>query len=378
MLAVTVAVFTNLSLFLAVMPVQVARLGGSRLEVGEATALFSAGTVVCEVLTALLATRVSMARLLAIGAFAMGAGTFAYLLAGDSIPLLLALTAVRGGAFGVNAVTSSYLIAAYAAPAARGRALGAYGVAISLPSIVGASLGLLVQAAQGPWALYAVGGGVAVVAAVALVIAIERRPPRPLTAPRLRGAALPRLLPVAVVIALITMTYGALLSFGPILVAPAGAGAAPLLFLVFGFTRAASRPFAGVAVDRAGAMPVSVVAALVLAVGCAVLGAWPRGAGLLAGAALYGTGLGSISNSGYVAMLQRIEASGQALATAAWSASFDGGIMLGGAVFAVAAQARGIGAVAVLMPAVGTLAWLIVTADFRGQRPPPGKRRPAS
>src|SRR5689334_12021635 len=102
------------------MPAQVSRMGGSRLEVGEATSLFSGGTVACELLVALLAVRFSMAWLLAIGASAMGAGTFAYLLAGDSIPLLLALTAVRGGAFGVAVVTTSYLIAAYAPPAGRG------------------------------------------------------------------------------------------------------------------------------------------------------------------------------------------------------------------------------------------------------------------
>ena len=366
------AVFSNLALFLAVLPVQVSRMGGSRLQVGEATALFSAGTVACELMVAVLATRVSMALLLAIGSFVMGAGTFGYLLAGESIPLLLALTAVRGGAFGVNVVTTSYLIAAYAPPAERGRALGIFGLAVSVPAIFGTSLGLLVQSTEGPRLLYVLGGIPALVAGLSFAVFILRSPPPPLTPPRFHPPALPRLLPVAVVIALITMTYGALVSFGPALVAGGGAGAAPLLFLVFGILRAASRPVAGFSVDRAGALPVSVVSTLLVAAGCAVLGAWPRGAGLLAGAALYGTGLGGISNAGYVVMLDRIEASGQALATAAWSAAFDGGIMLGGAVFAVAAQAYGIGAVAVLMPVVGTLAWLTMTADWARLRRAPG------
>jgi MFS family permease len=371
-LAVTVAVFTNLALFLAVMPVQVSRMGGSRLQVGEATSLFSAGTVACELLVAVLATRVSMALLLAIGAFVMGAGTFGYLLAGDSIPLLLALTAVRGGAFGVNVVTTSYLIAAYAPPPERGRALGIFGLAVSVPAIFGTSLGLIVQSAQGPGVLYVLGGVLPLLAGVSFAVFILRRPPPAVTPPRFHPPALPRLLPLAVVIGLITMTYGALVSFGPALVASGGAGAAPLLFLVFGVLRAASRPVAGLSVDRAGALPVSVVSALLLGAGCAVLGAWPRGAGLVAGAALIGTGLGGISNAGYVAMLDRIEASGQALATATWSAAFDGGVALGGAVFAVAAQTYGIGAVAVLLPVVGTLAWLTVTADWVRLRRAPG------
>jgi len=366
-----VAVFSNLALFLAVMPVQVSRLGGSRLEVGEATSLFSAGTVACELLVAVLATRISMARLLAVGALVMGAGTFGYLAAGDSIPLVLALTAVRGGAFGVSVVASSYLIAAYAAPAERGRALGVYGLAVSMPAIFGTSLGLLVQASEGPAPLYLIGGAIAVLAGLCFGVVIERRPPPAVLPPRFHPAALPHLLPVALVIALVTMTYGALLSFGPALVAAGGAGAAPLLFLVFGILRAGCRPLAGFAVDRLGAMPVSVASAFLLAVGCLVLGAWPLGAGLVVGAALFGTGLGGISNAGYVAMLERIEASGQALATAAWSAAFDGGVALGGAVFAVAAQTRGIGAVALLMPVVGALAWLAVTADWVRLRPAP-------
>ena len=366
------AVFTNLALFLAVLPVQVSRMGGSRLQVGEATAFFSAGTVACELLVALLATRVSMALLLAAGASLMGAATFAYLLAADSVPAMLVLTAVRGGAFGINVVTGSYLVAAYAAPAERGRALGIYGLAVSVPAIFGVSLGLLVQSAQGPQLLYVVGGVPALLVGLGFAVFVLRRPPPPVTAPRFHPPALPTLLPVAAVIGLITMTYGALVSFGPALVAGGGTAAAPLLFFVFGVLRAASRPVAGFAVDRAGALLVSVISALLVAGGCAVLAAWPQGAGLVGGAALFGSGLGAISNAGYVAMLERIEASGHALATATWSAAFDGGVMLGGAVFAVAAQAYGIGAVAVLLPVVGTLAWLTMTADWARLRLAPG------
>ena len=243
------AVFTNLALFLAVLPVQVSRMGGSRLQVGEATAFFSAGTVACELLVALLATRVSMALLLAAGASLMGAATFAYLLAADSVPAMLVLTAVRGGAFGINVVTGSYLVAAYAAPAERGRALGIYGLAVSVPAIFGVSLGLLVQSAQGPQLLYVVGGVPALLVGLGFAVFVLRRPPPPVKAPGFHPPALPTLLPVAAVIGLITMTYGALVSFGPALVAGGGTAAAPLLFFVFGVLRAASRPVAGFAVD---------------------------------------------------------------------------------------------------------------------------------
>jgi predicted MFS family arabinose efflux permease len=362
-LAVTVAVFTNLAMFQAMLPAEIARSGGTKVEIGEATSLFSAATVCCELLSIFLAARVSMAVMLAAGVLLMGAATFGYLAAGGSIPALLALTAVRGGAFGLNVVTTSYLIAAYAAPGQRGRALGIYGLAVSIPATFGISLGLLIQSTLGPDLAYVLGGAPPLLAGAGLAYVVRRTPP-PAVPPRSRAAALPRLLPMAAVIALITITYGGLLSFGPALVAADGPGAAPLLFLVFGVARAASRPLAGLACDRLGAMPVSVASAMIVAAGCLVLAAWPGTAGLSAGAALYGAGLGGISNAGYVAMLDRSEESGQALVSATWSTAFDGGVALGGAMFAVAAQAGGVGAVALLLPVVSGLAWVFAGADW--------------
>ena len=170
------------------------------------------------------------------------------------------------------------------------------------------------------------------------------------------------------VVALITMTFGALLSFGPALVARDGPAAAPLLFIVFGVARAVSRPLAGVLCDQSGAMPVVLASALVLAAGCLVLGAWSGMGGLITGATLYGAGLGGISNATYVAMLDRIKVSVQALASASWSTAFDGGVALGGAMFAAVVQLRGIGAVSMLLPIVAALASVAAGADWARMR----------
>ena len=364
MLAVTVAVFTNLAMFQAVLPVQVARSGGSPVQVGQATSFFSASTVLCELFTVLLATRVSMALLLAAGVSIMGAATLGYLFAGSSIPTLLVLTAVRGGAFGINVVTTSYLTAAYAASHERGRAIGIYGFAVSVPATFGISLGLVIQAALGPDLAYVLGAMPAVLAGATFGVVIRRSPLPAVTPPRFSAAALPQLLPMVGVVAMITMTFGALLSFGPALVARDGPAAAPLLFIVFGIARAVSRPLAGVLCDQSGAMPVVLASALVLAAGCLVLGAWSGMGGLITGATLYGAGLGGISNATYVAMLDRIKVSVQALASASWSTAFDGGVALGGALFAAVAQLRGIGAVSMLLPIVAALASVAAGADW--------------
>jgi predicted MFS family arabinose efflux permease len=363
-LAVTFCFFTNLALLQALVPAEVGRLGGSTFEIGEATSLFSAATVACELLTVFLATRIAMATLLAAGVLVMGVGAFGYLFSAGSIPVLLALTAVRGGAFGVNAVTSSYLVAAYSDPRERGRAIGIYGLAVSLPATFGISLGLVILSASGPRPAYGLASLPPLVLGAWFAIAIRRTPPPPVPAPVMRLRALPRLLPLAGTMALVTMTYGALLSFGPALVAGSGPGAGALLFLGFGIARALSRPFAGLLSDRFGGLLLSVGSTFVLGLGCLLLGAWGGDGrtGIAVAAALYGIGLGGISNSGYVSMLDRVEASGQALASASWSVSFDGGVTLGGAAFALAAEIGGVGAIGRLLPAVAgaAFAWSVL------------------
>jgi MFS family permease len=361
-LAVTLAVFTNLAIFQALMPVEIARSGGSRLEVGAATSLFSAGTVACELLTAVLAMRFGMAHLLAIGTFVMGAATFGYLWGGHSVPALLVLTAVRGGAFGINVVTTSYLVAAYADPSQRGRALGVYGFCVSLPAAFGISLGLVIQSHLGPGLAYLIGAIPALLMGAAFAVVLSRASPPAVVPPEIRTCHLPRLLSTAAVITLVTMTYAALLSFGPMLV---GAAAA-VLFLGFGVARTASRPFAGVLCDRLGGFPVLAASLVALAAGCAVLGFSTTVVASAVVGSLYGIGLGGVSNAAYVVMLDRSEESGQALVSATWSTAFDSGAVLGGLVFAGVGEALGVHAIALLLPVVAVLPLLLTLADWSG------------
>lgn len=360
-LAVTLAVFTNLAMFQALLPVEIGHSGGTKLEVGEATSFFSAGTVACELLMVALATRFEMAHLLAVGTLVMGAATFGYLYAGHSIPALLALTAVRGGAFGIDVVTTSYLVAAYADPARRGRALGIYGLCVSLPAAFGISLGLVIQSALGPGLAYLLGAVPALLMGAAFAVVLTRSSPPPVVPPEMHPRHLPRLLPAAAGVSLVTMTYGALLSFGPLVVGSAAA----VLFLGFGIARAASRPLAGVLCDRVGAFPVLVASLAVLLAGCAVLAIWAGRAAAAVAGSLYGIGLGGVSNAAYVAMLDRSEEGGQAVVSAAWSTAFDSGVVVGGILFAAIAQALGARGVAASLAAVAVLPLLLALVDWR-------------
>lgn len=366
-LAVTLAVFTNLAMFQAALPLAVARSGGSKIQVGEATSLFSAGTVACELLTVFLATRFAMAHLLAVGTLAIGVATLGYLVAGHSVVALLTLTAVRGGAFGLSVVTTSYLTAVYAEPTQRGRALGIYGLAVSLPAAFGISLGLVIQSTAGPALADVLGAAPAIASGVGFVGVLLRSSPPAVAPPAIRAAELPRLLPAAAGVTLVTTTYGALLSFGPVLVG----GSAAVMFLAFGIARVVARPVAGVLGDRITALPVLVASMLTLVGGCVVLALVPGIPGPAIAGVLYGAGLGGVSNAAYVAMLDRSDESGQALVSATWSAAFDGGVAVGGAAFAAVAQVYGVTTVAILMPVVAFVA-VLLTAGEAAIHPPRG------
>ncbi len=346
-------------MFQALLPLEVARSGGTRIEVGEATSLFSAATVVCELLMVALATRFPMASLLAVGTLVMAVATLGYVTAGHSVPALLAFTAARGGAFGVNVVATSYLVAAYAEPGERGRALGVYGLAVSLPAAFGISLGLVIQARWGPVLAYLLGAAPALLIGAGFAAVLMRSAPPPVEPPRMHIAAVPPLLPLAAAMLLVTMTYGGLLSFGPGLVAGFGA----LLFLAFGIARAVSRPIAGLASDRLGAWPVLLAGLGALALGCAAIPTLHGAVAAAVAGSLYGIGLGVISNAAYVAMLERSDDSGQAMVSATWSTAFDGGVAVGGAAFAAIAEWFGLLQVAYALVAVALLPIVVTLAD---------------
>jgi MFS family permease len=363
-LAVTAALFLDIFMLQPVTPLDMAAAGGSRLEVGAATSVLALGTVTLELVTGMLVGRLPAPGMLAVSALVFGLASIGYAFVSGSITGLLVLTLLRGTAFGVGTVSTSYLVAAYARRGGQGAAMGIYGLAVSIPGIFGPSLGLFLHTEIGPAPAYAVAGAPCLLVGVAAAWLTARGTmPAPGARLVLAWRALPVLLPVVAVMVLMTMSYSAFLTFGPLLLPIHGAAAASVFFFAMGVARAPSRALAGLLSDRFDAGWILVAGALVTAAGGAISGLGGGVVALLAGGAVYGVGIGAIFSAAYVAMLERSDESAHGLVSAAWNVSVDGGIAIGGTSLAVVIETAGVPGLQAAVPALATLAGCVALLD---------------
>jgi MFS family permease len=363
-LAVTAALFLDVFMLQPVTPLDVAHAGGDRLELGAATSVLALATMGMELVAGLLVGRLPVPPMLAASALLLGLTTCACAFASGSILGLLALTLARGAAFGIGTVSSSYLTAAYARRGGQGAALGIYGLAVSIPGIVGPSLGLSLHAGVGPLPSYLVAGTPCLLVGVAAAWLVARGAmPAPTARLAIVWTALPAVLPVIAVLVLVTMSYSAFLTFSPILLPAQGAAAASIFFLAMGITRAAARALAGLLSDRFDAGWIVAAGTLLVAAGGTLSGLGRGPVALLAGAAVYGAGIGAASSAAYVVMLERTEENAHGLVSAAWNMSFDGGIAIGGTSLAVVVQTAGVAGLQSAIPVLGSLAACVAILD---------------
>jgi MFS family permease len=173
---------------------------------------------------------------------------------------------------------------------------------------------------------------------------------------------------VVAVLVLITMSYSAFLTFGPLLLPIRGAAAASVFFFAMGVARAPSRALAGVLSDRFDAGWILVAGALVTVVG-GVISGLPGGlTALLAGGAVYGVGIGAVFSAAYVAMLERSDESAHGVVSAAWNVSVDAGMAIGGTSLAVVIETAGVPGLQAAVPALATLAGGVAILDRARRR----------
>ena len=310
------------------------------------TVLFAA-TVVMQVFVGRLARRIGLLPLLVIGLIALGAPAALYLV-DHSLWWWLAVSVVRGAGFGILAVLGSILIAGVGEPHQLGRAIGLYGLAIAVGSMICTPLGVaLATSGHFDWVAGAATAlpllaliGIAPIAGHVHETHEANAGPRAPAAEVIRRVAGPSL-----VLFCVTFTGGGLVSYLPI-DRPSGSTAAVALF-VYTVTGALCRFAAGSLGDRFGAMRILPVG-LALAIGGAlILGATVglRGtAALYLAAGVFGLGLGTVQSLSLVVSFGRAGPTGATTASAYWNGAYDLGTSVGAfTVGAIAATGLGLG-----------------------------------
>lgn len=349
-----------LSLALPVLPLTVAATAHDRATAGVVTGVVAAFTIALELLSPGLLRRFRARPLLVASALLqlVAMAGFAGL---PSLPAMLACGALTGAGFGLLVTVTVVAVAALVPPARAGEAVGYFGLSASVPTILGPPLALLLLDARGASAVFL--AGMLACGAAALVIALlPIEAPRPDAAAAASGVVaamgsrgVPR---IWLAFVCTTLTYGAAVSFTPLLLGTSGPGSASVFLLVFGLTRMLGRVGAGRAADRVGerrlALPSLAAGALALAllqVGAA--------AATVVSAAVSGAAFGVVQTSAYVGMLGAAGRGRSAGVSGIWSMAVDAGIGAGALLMAPTGAAIGLARAFWLLPALYALAFVL-------------------
>jgi predicted MFS family arabinose efflux permease len=354
-----------LSLALPVLPLAVTATTHDAATAGLVTAVTAAATIALELLSPGLLHRFRVRPML-LAAMLVQLAAMAGFAGLRTLPAMLACGALTGAGFGLVITVTVAAVGALAPPGRSGEAIGYFGICASAPTILGSPLALLLLNARGAGAVFLTGA--LTCAAGALATAVLRvaplRPGPPAGAGQGGGAGVlgamgsrgvPR---VWLAFACTTLTYGAAVSFTPVVLGTSGPGSAPVFLLVFGLARTLGRVVAGRAVDRVGerrlVMPSLAAGALALAL--LQLHAAPA---TVVAAACYGAAFGVVQTGAFVGMLRGAGHKRSAGVSGIWNMAVDAGIGGGALGMGRVGAAIGFARAFWLLPALFALAFVL-------------------
>lgn len=369
LLVATALGFAGYSALMPVAPLWARQIGADEGGAGLVNAVLMLATVVFQTTVPWALRTLGWRVTLGAGLVLLGAPSAFFALA-TTLPAVLALSAVRGAGFAVLTVCGASAVAHLVAPTHRGRAIGAYGLAIAVPQVLLIPTAALAAESVGFAVVFAAGAlpVVAVPFAIVLGRRIDRHPPDDDgddAAAGLPGAsAVLALAAPAFVLLAVTTPGGALISFAPQFPYAGAIATAGLLALtgVAAFTRW----LAGGLSDRFGPHRFVWPLLLICAAGlCVVAGSVTGGApvALIAGMLLVGVAYGALQNLTLVVAFSVVPSRMRDTASTVWNIGFDTGTGLGSLVVGFIAAGTGFPTAFLV-----TAALAVVAAVFTGVR----------
>jgi len=357
---IATAIAISFNILLPVVPVLMER-AGPHGAAGAGTAALFVGAVAGELITPWLMSRWSSSRLLVAGQLMTAVPSLVYVLPQPEAWVMLAAAAARGLGMGVAIVVSVALVGELSAPERRGRSIGYFGLALSVPGIVLPSVAVTLLDA----------GRVDADALIAFVIGLAgallvfKLPPRAAPSQAASSNPLaafrrPGLLLLFVGFVLVSCSFGAVITFAPVALPAAGIGSAAVFLFVAGAARAASRWLAGVLGDRRPGRLVLLGGIAVTLVGLIALASRANPLVVILAALAFGTGYGAVQTAAYLAMTARGSSAHRNSISALWNSGIDLGASLGGTLLGLAAARYGYAAAIWAIPAVVLIALPLV------------------
>lgn len=329
--------FCGFAVLMPVAPLWAVHGGSDEGGAGLVNGVLLTVTVITQFTVPALLRRFGWGPTLAAGLVLLGAPAIGFI-ASDSLPAVLALSAVRGIGFGILTVTGSAAVAELSDPRTRGAAVGAYGLAIAGPQIVLLPLGSWVAETVSFSVVFVVAALplLGIPASLALGRVLGDFPQQTATDSD-TGAGTPRvaltLLRPMLLLVGVTLAGGALLTFGPQMVTNP-AVVIPALALME-LTAAIVRWWIGGVADRFGAERFVAPFVLLTVVGVSGV-AWAVHVEsiplLLLGSLLLGSAYGGLQNLTLLMSFAAVTRRHLGLASTMWNVGFDLGSALGSVV----------------------------------------------
>ncbi len=357
-------------LLLSVVPLYAAEIGGGTGGAGSATAAFMLTTVMTQMAMPRLLGRFGYRKVLVAGLLFLGLPALLYPLAGG-VAGVLAVTLLRGVGFGIVTVGFAALIVELSPPERRGEALGLFGLAMTLPTVLCNPLGLWLVDASGYATVFLLGGLFPLLAPLAVVGIRTGSIDRDAAggAGFLEGLRRGPLLRLFLIFATVTSATGVVVTFLPHTVPRSGLFSAATALLVFGLTSALSRLWAGRFGDRRG--PHLLLAPGLVAAACGMAALPQGGPATLGGALLFGAGVGLLQNSTFILTMDRVAGDERGLGSTLWNVSFDLGTGVGAFFFGLLVGVAGFSAAFYASALILLGAIVLVALDHRDKRPAP-------
>jgi MFS family permease len=359
LLAMSVLGFSGYAALLPAAPLWAVHGGADEAGAGLVNGVLMLFTVLTQPLVPPALRRFGWGPVLSAGMLLLGLPALAHVLSDDLAPVL-ALSAARGLGFGVLTVTGSAAVAELVEETHRGRAIGAYGLAVAIPNLVLLPSAPYLAEQLGFEVVFVVSALplLGVVPALRLARALHAVPreehgEEPAGA---RRTAFLRLLRPTVLLLGVTLAGGALITFTPQMTT--GGGLATAALLVMSATAALTRWRVGHLADRRGAQAFlwPLVVATVAGV---LLVAWvvrdPGGGSvwaLLLGMAVVGVAYGGLQNLTLLVAFQAVARRHYGRASAVWNVGFDAGTGLGSVVVGFVAAGTSFGTALLVVAAL--------------------------
>lgn len=293
----------------------------------------------------------------------LGIPCFVFPLQHDARSILL-LTALRGVGLGFAGVLLSTAAALVAPPGRRGLAIGLLGVTATGVAAF-AQAGDLFLADRFGFTVAFTTMGVVTLVGIPAIFALGQLPLNGGSFLGSRddafqwGVLLPSFLWFSV-----SITYGAVLTFGPEMLSRIGAGVAVSYFLVLAGVTAASRFASGWLSDRFEPGWMFGASLLCAAAALALLGSRHSWSVLILSAVLYGLCLGTVATASQFTVLRRVHISRYNLANGLFNFAGLSGLGIGGALFGAVVDLTSTRTMFLVTPSALVLGAAILTADI--------------